>query len=346
MTDSHGFPWGSNQPTRRQRLLLALGIAVCVGLNLYITQEKYDSTRSDFSLIWFGARALLNGADPYRLVGPGLVFDSQWTSLYPATAYVVGIPFAALPERWASIAFVSASSFLLAYGITRHSWHLLPIFPSVPFIFSAQVAQWSILATAAIFIPWIAAVAAAKPQSFIPILAGSRTRTPIIVAAIGSLILFGLSLLLLPSWPWEWLDLARHADHVRPHVLRLGGVSILLVLLKWRRPEAWIVAAMAVMPQTWYPYNTLPLLALANTYREACVLSLLASGGAYLTGIFFGGLPPVEAAAAGGQMAIATGYLPATIMILRRSNVAEPPAAVRTFRRALRLTRQSERTSH
>ncbi|MBA2706542.1 MAG: hypothetical protein H0U59_01890 [Gemmatimonadaceae bacterium] len=324
MSDAHGFPWGSNRPTTRQRLLLALGIALFVGLNLYITHEKYDNTRSDFSLIWFGARALLNGADPYRLVGPGLVFDSQWTSLYPATAYVLGIPFAPLPERWASIAFVSVSAFLLAYGMTRHSWHLLPLFPSVPFIFSAQVAQWSILATAGIFIPYLAVVAAAKPQSFIPILAASRTRTPIVAAAIGSLILVGVSLLLLPSWPREWLDLARQAGHVRPPVVRLGGVFILLVLLKWRRPEAWIVATMAVMPQTWFPYNTLPLLALPNTYREACVLSLLASAGAYLTGIYFGGLPPAEAATVGGQLAVATAYLPATIMILRFPNIAEP----------------------
>jgi hypothetical protein len=278
------------------------------------------STRTDFSLIWFGANALLHGANPYALVGPGLVFDSEWPALYPATAYLFGIPFAFFSEAIASAMFVALSTFALAYGSTRDSWHRLPMFASVAFLSSAHLAQWSILFTAALFIPWLSIVFPVKPQLGIAILSGMTSRRTLALVAISTAILLSASLMLVPTWPMEWLGLVRNADQLVPPLLRPGGIVLLVVLIRWRRPEAWLVAFVAAMPQTTYPYNLLPLLAVAATYHEACFLSLASSVGAfaaiYLTDAVGGSL----ASSAASAVMIALGYLPAAVVVLRRPN--------------------------
>jgi len=76
------------------------------------------------------------------------------------------------------------------------------------------------------------------------------------------------------------------------------------------------------VPQTSYPYNVLILLTLARTYREACVLSVLST---------LGSLPMLKTATHDfeglrimGDLMVASAYLPATLMILRRPNDGEP----------------------
>jgi len=312
-------PFAPGNPTRTQRLAVA-GIIGLAAFGLVYISAIRGSIRTDFSLTWFGANALLHGANPYALVGPGRVFDSEWSALYPATAYLLGVPFAFFSEAIASALFVGLSTFALAYGSTRDSWHRLPMFASVAFLSSAHVAQWSILFTAALFIPWLSVILPAKPQLGIAILAGTSSRQSIILGALSTIVLVCVSVLIVPTWPMEWFGLIRDAGHLMPPLLRPGGVVLLIVLLRWRRPEAWLVGFIAAMPQTSYPYNLLPLLAIAATYREACFLSLTSSVGAlaavYLTDAVGG---PVAATTASAVI-IALGYLPAALIVLRRPN--------------------------
>jgi hypothetical protein len=105
---------------------------------------------------------------------------------------------------------------------------------------------------------------------------------------------------------------------------------VALVLLRWRRAEAWLVFLTACMPQSWAWYNVLVLLTIAYTYREACILSLFSSFGALATVYFVGGGYSAESYPAWGASMVAFAYLPATIAILRRPNVrAAPPWAPR-----------------
>lgn len=319
-------PFVASRPSRLQRFGVALFLATVAFALVYLSALR-GSARTDFSLTWFGANALLHGANPYVLVGPGRVFESEWPALYPATAYLLGIPFAFFSEAIASAMFVALSTFALAYGATRDSWHRLPMFASVAFLSSAHLAQWSILFTAALFVPWLSIVFPAKPQLGIAMLGGMSSRRTVMLAAISTAVLLVMSLMLVPAWPMEWLGLVRNADQLVSPLLRPGGILLLVVLLKWRRPEAWLVAFVAAMPQTTYPYNLLPLLAIAATYHEACFLSLASSLGAfaaiYLTDAV-GGEFGLSAASA---VMIALGYLPAALVVLRRSN--ERPVLVR-----------------
>ena len=316
-----GFPWGANSPTRRQRLRFAVLIALISSGLVWLHVVRFHQERTDFSQALFGARALISHADPYKLVGPGLVYDSKWPLMYPATTYVAAIPFAVMPDRFASVIFIALSSFALAYGITARSWHLLPMFASVAYLTSVQLAQWSILITSILFVPWLAAFAAAKPQAALPVLLSSPNSVSVKAATIGAALLLAASLVLLPGWPIEWMNLIRGAQQFRAPVARLGGICIALVLIRWRRPEAWLVFLMALVPQSWAWYNVLTLLAIPATYREACVLSVVSSVGAIAAAYFAVGKSPAEFDAVWGGAMVAFAYLPATITVLRRPNV-------------------------
>ena len=280
---------------------------------------------TDFSPLWFSAQALLNGGDPYGLVGPGRVFHSAYPVLYPAPAFVMSLPFAGLSEHWANLAFVFVSAFLLAYGITTDGWHRLPLFVSLTFVASLVSAQLSILLTAAVFLPAVAAIAAAKPQAALPIVATAASPLTSKAALIGGAVMLAISFAFLPEWPAEWWAQVRDAHQLTAPITRIGGFTIALVLLRWRRPEAWLVLMLACTPQTWYPYNALVLLALPNTFRESCALSLVASCGVLLGLILVDNWQGQEANRVLGNLMVATAYLPATMMILRRPNEGRPP---------------------
>lgn len=321
----HGFPWGTNNPTRLQRIAVAAALATIAGLMHYARAAETGGL-SDFASVWHGAKFLLEGRNPYDLIGPGRLISLPSPAFYPAPAFVAAIPFTVFSYHWGSTAFVFLSTALLAWGSTADGWHRLPIFPSIAFLTSVQLAQWSILLTAAVFIPAIAFVAIAKPQASLPVVAGSNSRAAFLWAAAGSAVLFPASLLLLPEWPALWWQLIRTTDHFVAPALRFGGPAILLVLLRWRRPEAWLIAISACVPQTWYPYNSLILLTVAATYREASVLSLISSTGWIIAALMSdGGTRSPQTRAVMGAMLVAACYLPATIIVLRRPNTGPLP---------------------
>src|SRR5687767_10997999 len=91
----------------------------------------------DFGIVWFGAKALLHDANPYVLVGPGLVYEWPWPQAYPVTAMVMAMPFTLLPQLPATLAFVWISAAVLAYAVTVDGWYRLPLFLSSAFVVAA-----------------------------------------------------------------------------------------------------------------------------------------------------------------------------------------------------------------
>ena len=191
-----------DRPGYRARLVSALLIAAAAA---WIAFDAFESQQhSDFGSAWFGAKAMLEGRNPYELIGRGREFE-QWPLLYPAPALVVALPFTLVGEREATIAFVGLSTFLLAYGATRKGWHLLPMFLTDAFVSSAKLGQWSIVFAAAIFFPQLAALSASKPQAALPVVLAATDRKAIVWALAGGLGLVAISLALFPSWPSAWL---------------------------------------------------------------------------------------------------------------------------------------------
>jgi hypothetical protein len=318
-----GFPWGSNNPTRTQRLVVALLIAVIAGGGLGVHLAYAGLYRTDFSQLKFGAEALMHGGDPYRLVTIGMdqVFPSRWPLMYPATAYVVAIPFTIFGDVVAGSLFLALGIFLLAYGSTKGTWHRLPMFASFAFTSNVQLAQWSPLMTAMLFLPSLGFLAAAKPNQALPILLTSTSKKLWTSAIAGGLIMVVISIALFPRWPLEWMKNVGGGSQMQPPIIHFGGFVILLALLRWRRPEAWLVVLMASMPASWAWYNLLILLAaVPGTYREAAMLSLVSSFGALLAINILPGPSHPGSFPLWWNFQVAFGYLPAIIVILTRPN--------------------------
>lgn len=286
----------------------------------------------DFGQNWFGARSIISGENPYSQVGPGLKYDWPWPLLYPATSFVVAMPFAVLPRAWAIAAFVFLSCGLLAYSVTEKGWQRIPMFGSAAFIFAAGSAQWSPLFTAALGIPALASTFAAKPTIGLALGAAGPPRVQR-YALIGGVILVVASIALLPGWPADWLALLRRAPHIVPPVGRLGGVFILLALLRWKRPEARLILALACVPQAGAWYEALPLFLVPNTRNESMLLATLCSLGFLLYYPRMDLVSDVQVNRDVGALMVAFVYLPATIMVLRRTNEGQIPFWARIFSR-------------
>ena len=148
-----------------KRIAVAIAVGAVAGLLLLREYSINPANHSDFGMTWFGAVALRHGANPYLLIGPGRVFPSEWNLTYPATAMVVAMPLSFLPEKWASLLFISLSSAVLAYLLTNRGWYRLPVFLSAGFIAAARAGQWSPLMTAAWLTPFLGWAIAAKPNT-------------------------------------------------------------------------------------------------------------------------------------------------------------------------------------
>ena len=314
------------QPSRRARVLVALAIGVC-SVGLLLVYRMHSARPSDFDQVWFGARAIWSGRNPYDLIGPGREFQWGWPLYYPATALVLMSPLALLPVALARCLFVGASAALLAYGVTRISWVRLPLFGSCAFMVAAVAAQWSPLMTAALCMPALAWIVSAKPNIGFALFAADPSLKVIYRAALGTIVLALIGLLLLPSWPGNWMTITRAAPHFTVPLLHRGGFLLALVLLRWRRSEARLLAALAVLPQNMVIYATLPLFLIPRTFRQALLLAAL-NNLAFIVGLLLISPHPRSVAENyyAGDLLVALCYIPALVMVLMRPNEGSLPA--------------------
>ena len=178
-------------------------------------------------------------------------------------------------SRVARYVFVGVSSALLAYGATRRAWFPLMLFASGAYVNATLVAQWSPLFTAAILLPGLAVLFPAKP-TLGAICAASMTtsRRTAIAVSLGWIVLAVLSWIALPQWFASWRVAIRGAAHVRPLIALPGGFLLLAAALKWRRPEARLLVAYALVPQTTMLYEALPALLVPETWPQMLMLTI------------------------------------------------------------------------
>ena len=188
--------------------------------------------------------------------------------------------------------------------------------------------------------PALALFFVAKPNIGGALLVAAGSRRSWIFAAIGGACLLAISLVLLPSWPPTWLRNARTSVYSDFPIAQWGGPVVLLALLRWRRPEARLIVALACVPQTVYWYDGLYLLFIPRTFLESLLLSLMSSVGFLVERTLVGWQPDVPYKYA-GELIIAFLYLPATFLVLRRPNEGELPPWLRLKRGASAIESQS-----
>jgi hypothetical protein len=240
---------------------------------------------------------------------------------YPFPSLLVLAPFALLPLRAAMALFVGCSTALLAWGILAKSPERLPMLLGAGFIVAIGLGQWTPLVTATLLIPMLGWLAVVKPNVGL----ASVGADPSALRILGGGTLLLASLAFQPSWPREWLaNLHAMPPHPAPIVLP-GGFLALLALMRWRRPEARLLVAMACVPQLMYFADQLPLWLVAKTRRESVLLSAtsLVAWAISLQALNRpGGTPAFES-----DLLVLLGvYAPALVMVLRRRNEGALPA--------------------
>jgi hypothetical protein len=265
----------TTKPHFRTKVTVALVLAVAsVAILAFDSVARPDSV-PDFDHVWFAARAMLEGRDPYQLIGPGREYNWPWPLYYPLTAPTSILPLAVLPLSVARALYVAIPVGLLAFLLTRDGFGRLPLFMSGAFLYSVKTAQWGPLLLCSLLLPWLAFFCAAKPNVGIGTLAGARTLPALARMLTGAAVLVLLSLILQPQWPRRWLDVIAQAPQPLSVLSLMGGPILLLALLRWRRWEARMLLMFALVPQTSGAVGTLALLLVPRSFRAVTVLAIL-----------------------------------------------------------------------
>jgi hypothetical protein len=310
-----------SSPDLQARLLAAIAIAAASAAMVSLYYVRHPHLQSDFDPLWFATRALLSGDDPYGAVAD---LGWPWPLYYPLPALLLVIPFVALPMELARAAFVALSTGALAFVVTKRAFWPLLVVPTAAFVHAITYAQWSPLLTVAVLIPLLGGILVLKPSTGLVLF---LTR-PTWRAALGSIALVVLSFVIQPSWFWAWRDSVRAVTHL-PALLRPGGFLLLLAVLRWRRPEARLVALLALIPVRPVYYETLPLLLLVpHSLRQALIL-VIGVNIAFLVNSTMPLAPTVDLMdAAAWTPLLAFLYIPCLIMVLFRANRSDPFALI------------------
>jgi hypothetical protein len=279
---------------------------------------------SDFDQLWVAGRALLHGSDPYGAVAQARI-NLGYPLYYPLPAVVLTLPLALLPLHAARLAFGIICGFIAGYGLQRCGLYALLVVASP--LFQTPIIQGQIAPaiTGAAMVPTLGFLLVAKPTIGLPLWISRPSRR----AAIGAIALVVLTVVVWPWWPKAWLAAIQVAPHIRPPLMRPGGILLLLGALRWRRPEGRLLAAWAFMPHTEALYDLMPLFLVAASVPDA--LALVVCSWVALLGHAMiaqtGGADLSVRIAAQWPMTLALVYIPALILVLARPNTAPQEAA-------------------
>jgi hypothetical protein len=241
--------------------------------------------------------------------------------------------------------FAAISGGCLAWVLSRDGYQRFPLFFSPAYMWSAGSGQWSILLAAAALAPSLTWLATAKPTIGLAAVAWKPSRRVVALNLVALAVCFAVR----PRWLSEWAAASTavaRTNYSLPLTVVATGSLLLLVLARWRRPEARLLAVMVSVPQTFLFYDQLLLWLVPATFTESMILTTLGwvARAAYGTGFLaLLGAPPdqfsslaVALARLMGAVFVAGLYLPCALMVLRRPNVGEAPGWVEGALRGLR----------
>lgn len=281
----------------------------------------------DFDQVWFAATALLDGRNPYSLVGPGLEFNWPWPLYYPLTAPLSILPLGFLSLEVARVVFVALPATVLAFQLSRCGWDRLIFFLSGAFLSCVKTAQWGPWIACSLFLPWLGFFMVSKPNVGLGAFAGARSMRDWNTTGLTALALVGISVAVQPGWPSTWLQSVETAPHFRSLVSLPGGFLLLLAALRWRQWEARLLLMLALVPQTPGPHAALLLMLLPRTRRGLLILAILSYAPLFLTT-----LPSNPTFAQFtyyiGRTTLWFVFLPALALVMQQPNVGPAPAFV------------------
>ena len=307
------------RPVRPGWQTLAIAAAGCAAAAVcWLVYRFPPESISDFDQLWVAARALAARQDPYAAV---VAWGHPFPLFYPLPAVLLALPVAWLPLAVARAVWAGLGAAALTAAGFRYRRGFPTVLLGAGFLNALVLCQWSPLLTAAVPLPWLAATWVAKPSIGLAFFAAYPSRR---AAWLGAG-LVAASLILWPRWPAAWLT-ALHGAFQSPLVLEPGGVVLLLALFRWRRPEARLLAALALVPQSIGLYETVPLWLIPRNRWEGYLLAGLSLLAALLQArvLPHAGEPLAELMRARWPYVLVLVYLPALILVLRRPAAPEP----------------------
>lgn len=315
MTDEHIL-------APRHRAAIAVVAGALMAALTYRAYGLKPPMQSDFDFIWLGLRAFVHGENPYRAVADAHVRGPLY---YPLPALVALAPLGLVSAAVARIVFAGLGYAALAYAAAGRKGGLFVGLFSASAIIGGVGGQWSPLLTAGAAVPWLSVFWVCKPGIGLALWCGYPSRW----AVFGGLALLALSFIIMPSWLTEWREVLGSPVHAPP-LLRPGGFLLLAALLRWRRPEARLLAALCCLPHVTTLYETVPLFLVTSNRHQAYLLLVLS----YVAAVVQAWLVPtgslLEQVVGRWPVLLLLLYLPALVMVMLRPNEApanEAPAS-------------------
>jgi hypothetical protein len=316
-------------------VVVAIGIGLACGAFTYGVQSRHPQVLAyDWTFHWRAAHAVLTGRNPYLVVVPSGPYPFSYYWFYPLPSVFMALPTAVLSAVWSSAVSVGVASALLAFAVTRDGYFRLPVFLSAQFMMGAAAGSApAILLTAVCAWPALQWLVSVKPNLGLAAFVSQPTRR----AVWGTVVLCGLSFLIVPAWPLYWYrqvmamkggDSHVVLGHMAP-VMVPGGVLLLSALLKWRRPGARLLFGLACVPQTMTFHDVMPVMLVPNTFRQSLIMGLLSQVAFLLArhelttqrdmAVMFHRTAP---------LALWLMYIPALALVLARPNEGYAPSFV------------------
>jgi hypothetical protein len=304
--------------TGGRRAIVALAIG-CFAAAVVHAGHQPPVPNSDWDETWAAGRALLDGMDPYAALATAHRSGQfSYPLVYPGPAVLIAAPFALLPLQSALWLWAGIGTGGLTWALLGRGWWGLLGLGSAFYLHALISLQWSPLLTAAIGLPALGFVWAAKPTIGTALFAGWPSRA----AVIGAFGLTALSFVVIPGWVQPFLATSLAMPHAAPPVIRPGGFLLLLSFVRWRRPEARMLGVLALVPQTTLLYEMVPLLLIPRTSREMLLLVALS----IVTGVFALQTDPSHHLTAAitslWPVFLLLVYLPCVGLVLMRPNVS------------------------
>jgi hypothetical protein len=253
---------------------------------------------SDFDLLYNAALRLVRGENPYQTGTPRFP--------YPLPAVLLAVPFTQIPLDLARPVFdiLVGWAFVGALWRYRGSYALLAVI-SGAYLVAMRSGQTTPLMVAAALVPALGFLLAVRPNTGAALWIG----WPSLRALVGAAVFLGLSLAVLPSWPWDWwMALPFDNTGLMPPVLRPFGVVLLLAVLRWRAPEGRLILATAFIPQTTLPYELVALALIPASWLEMAI---------YVAGTWIA-VVSAERMGVSWPVTLCAVYLPMLYLVLRR----------------------------
>jgi hypothetical protein len=304
-----------------RRVAIAAVVGVAIAALTYRAYGLAPPMASDFDFVWIGLHALVHGQNPYKAVAEANVRGYLY---YPMPALIVAAPLGLVSAAVARIIFAAVGMAALAYAASGRRGALFVGVFSASALVGALGGQWAPLLTAGVAVPWLSALWITKPSIGLALMIGYPRRECI----IGGVVLLIVSFLVLPTWVGDWMASLGQPQYLPP-ILRPGGFLLLLALLKWRRPEGRMLAALTVIPHVTTLYETLPLFLIpANRFQGYILLALTFVAAAVEAWVVPGGTLDQQVTGRWPVLLVLV-YLPALVMLLRLPNAGEAPEWLR-----------------